>query len=86
MVDALRSMGIEVDSPQATFYIWAPTPGGKGSMEFTVELLEKTGVLVTPGVGFGKYGEGYFRISLTVPDHRLDEAVARIREMSMIKS
>lgn len=79
MIDALKSIGIKVDVPRCSFYIWAPTPNNLKSMNFTKHLLDKTGVLVSPGIGFGEYGEGYFRISLTLPDKMLDEAVRRIK-------
>lgn len=79
-LEALENMGIKVSKPSASFYIWAPVPAGMKSFDFTLKLLEKTGVIVTPGVGFGSYGEGYFRISLTLPDHRLEEALRRMKQ------
>jgi len=84
MCEGLKSMGINIEPPSCTFYLWAPTPGGLSSMEFTKTLLDKTGVMVTPGSGFGQYGEGYFRISLTLPDHRIDEAVERMKKASLV--
>ncbi len=78
MADALERSGYEISGGEATFYLWVRTPSGTSSMEFTSRLLEEKGVLVTPGVGFGEFGEGYFRISLTVPDERLEEAARRI--------
>lgn len=78
VVDALRKAGWELEAPKATFYIWAPVPEGYTSEQFVTYLLEKTGVVVTPGRGFGKYGEGYFRIALTVNEERLHEAMERI--------
>jgi LL-diaminopimelate aminotransferase len=62
-----------------TFYLWATVPLGLSSLEFATKLLEEAGVLVTPGIAYGKYGEGYFRVSLTVPDDRLEQALVRIR-------
>jgi LL-diaminopimelate aminotransferase len=82
MVAALKTLGIDVTPPKCTFYIWAPVPQGKTSMQFTTELLDKTGVLVSPGTGFGSFGEGYFRISLTQKDERIYEAVERMRKIS----
>ncbi len=79
VVETLRSLGFELEPPKATFYVWAPIPGGQGSLEWVSRLLELTGVAVTPGIGFGSRGEGFIRISLSVPDHRLDEAIERIR-------
>jgi len=78
VVEALRKAGWELEAPKATFYIWAPVPEGYTSEQFVTYLLEKTGVVVTPGRGFGKYGEGYFRIALTVNEERLYEAMERI--------
>lgn len=59
-------------------YIWARNPGGLNSMDFASRLIEEANVVVTPGSGFGANGEGYFRISLTVPDARLNEAMDRL--------
>lgn len=84
MVDGLRKIGIEIKPPESTFYLWAPTPGGMNSMAFAKDLLDKTGILVTPGTGFGEYGEGYFRISLTVPDDRIDEVLGRMKKMEVL--
>jgi LL-diaminopimelate aminotransferase len=76
LVDSLRSMGFECAKPRATFYVWANCKCG--SMKFATKLLE-VGVAVTPGVGFGVYGEGYVRFSLTQPKERILEACNRIR-------
>ncbi len=79
VVGALRKIGVDCREPKATFYVWAKTPKGYGSSaEFVTSLLQNTGVVVTPGNGFGTPGEGYFRISLTVDTGRLEEAVSRI--------
>lgn len=75
---ALRRAGWPVRPPGGSFYVWAPVPPGYDSAGFTTMLLEKTGVVVTPGRGFGEHGEGYFRIALTVEDGRLEEAMERI--------
>jgi LL-diaminopimelate aminotransferase len=80
-VSALSQMGFQVRVPKATFYIWVPVPARfAGSMEFVSYVLEETGVVLTPGRGFGEYGEGYFRIALTVETKRLREAMARLRK------
>ncbi|MGI6328410.1 MAG: LL-diaminopimelate aminotransferase [Dethiobacteria bacterium] len=79
VVKALQDAGWDIDPPKATFYIWAPVPQGYTSQEFVTNILEKTGVVVTPGRGFGKNGEGYFRIALTVGEARLEEAMERIK-------
>lgn len=78
MVAALRQAGIAAPSPRATIYLWCPVPAGETSAGFSGRLLEEVGVFVTPGTGYGRYGEGYFRISLTCPDARLEEAARRI--------
>ncbi len=80
LINGLRKLGWKVSPPKATFYIWAPVPGGRTSTEFAEELLEKTGVIITPGVGFGKYGEGFIRISLTTKNERLLQALERIKK------
>jgi LL-diaminopimelate aminotransferase len=76
--EALAAAGIEHQVPDASVFVWAKVPGNKTSAEFVTDLLKKTGVVVTPGSGFGECGEGYFRISLTVDTDRLKEAVSRI--------
>ena len=81
VVGLLHDIGIEVEPPKATFYIWAPTPKGVGSIEFAGRLLDLCGVSVTPGIGYGSLGEGFFRMSLSTPDARLEEAMARIRKV-----
>ena len=85
VVDTLNSHGFNVAKPKATIYIWAPVPdkynGDSGA--FVSELLEETGVMVTPGRGYGEAGEGFFRISLSYPDEVLTEALSRIAQMSL---
>ncbi|GBC94448.1 LL-diaminopimelate aminotransferase [bacterium HR16] len=84
LVEGLQSIGWDVQKPKATFYVWVPTPGGMSSIEFAKQLLERAGILAIPGIGYGEYGEGYVRFSITVSgDHhgeRVEEAVRRIRE------
>jgi LL-diaminopimelate aminotransferase len=79
LVNGLRAVGWKAPSPKATLYIWMPTPNGQSSVTFAADVLERIGVVITPGVGYGAHGEGFVRLSLTTPDDRLDEAVARIR-------
>jgi LL-diaminopimelate aminotransferase len=74
----LRRLGIAFDPPKGTFYLWVPVPRGMTSLEFTNLLFEKAAVVVAAGTAYGKYGEGYIRISLTVSDDRLKEALQRI--------
>jgi LL-diaminopimelate aminotransferase len=77
-VHALQELGIEPEIPKASLYLWSETPGQMESVRFSTRLIEEAGVLITPGIGFGPAGEGHFRISLTTPDDRLDEALHRI--------
>ncbi len=76
---ALEKCHINFHYPRGTFYIWSEVPNGFTSISFVQKLMEETGVIVTPGNGFGEYGEGYFRISTTISDKRLKEAMQRIR-------
>ena len=82
VVEALKKMGIAAAVPRSTIYVWAPVPAGTDSVTFCRGMLEQAGIVVTPGVGFGSAGEGYFRISLTTPTDRLREAVRRMSEMT----
>ncbi|SET22033.1 LL-diaminopimelate aminotransferase [Salinibacillus kushneri] len=83
LLEALRLIGIHASKPLGTFFIWSPVPRGYSSMAFADRLLTELGVIVTPGIAFGPAGEGYFRVSLSVPNERLDEAVARIKQLQM---
>lgn len=78
VVETLRTLGFDLPYPKATFYVWIPVPSGFTSLSFAEFLLDRAQVVVTPGVGFGKYGEGFVRISLTTPSLRLKEAMERI--------
>jgi len=80
VVDTLNDMGWNYTPPRGTFYLWIPTPGGRPSAEVAEELFEKAHVVVTPGNAYGAYGEGYIRISLTVADDRLAEAMDRLKQ------
>jgi len=86
VVKALQEAGWPSVKPQASFYVWAPVPKGYTSQDFVAFILDKTGVVVTPGRGFGEYGEGYFRIALTVEVERLQEAMDRIKEVVTFKT
>jgi len=83
LVGALKSLGLAVTPPKGTFYVWCPCPEGVSSAEFTKYLLDKAGILVTPGNGFGDYGEGFVRFSLTVPTQRIEKAVERLRNLKI---
>jgi LL-diaminopimelate aminotransferase len=80
VVGALREIGVEVESPKGTIYVWAPVPEGYDSTSFCEHVLEEAAVVISPGSMYGPSGEGFFRISLTTPDERLTEAVERMRE------
>jgi len=77
--DALREIGVDVTPPKATIYVWAPVPEGHTSASYCELVLEESAVVLSPGSAYGAGGEGFFRISLTVPDERLREAVERMR-------
>jgi LL-diaminopimelate aminotransferase len=76
---ALAQIGVDVTPPKGTIYVWAPVPDGHTSASYCELVLEESGVVVSPGSAYGQSGEGWFRISLTVPDERLSEAVERLR-------
>lgn len=77
-MDGLEKLGLKAVPPKGSFYFWIPVPAGYTSASFAEAVLEKAGVIVTPGSGYGQYGEGYFRIALTVDKGRLQEAFDRI--------
>jgi LL-diaminopimelate aminotransferase len=77
--DALREIGVDVTPPKGTIYVWAPVPAGHTSASYCELVLEESGVVVSPGGAYGPNGEGFFRISLTIDNARLSEAVERIR-------
>ncbi len=78
LLQTLSEMGLKARPPRASLYIWARIPDGYTSLDFATTLLEEAGVVVTPGIGYGRCGEGYIRLSLTIPDERLEEAVRRL--------
>ena len=79
LYQALRDLGLELEKPRATLYLWAWVGGS--SIQYAERLLEKTGIVATPGLGFGKYGEGYIRFSITQQTKRIEEAVVRLEKM-----
>ncbi len=81
LINGLNSLGWQIKPPKATFYVWAKVPQKINSIKFARLLLEKADIVITPGVGFGKYGEGYIRMALTVPRERIQEAVDRLRKV-----
>jgi LL-diaminopimelate aminotransferase len=82
-VRALGKAGLSAITPRATFYVWVETPKGYTSAAFATKVLEETGVVITPGTGFGPSGEGYVRLSLTVNGDRLAEALQRIERIRL---
>jgi LL-diaminopimelate aminotransferase len=80
VVSALGAIGVDVTPPKGTIYVWAPVPSGHTSTSFAETVLEEAAVVVSPGSMYGPSGEGFFRISLTTPDDRIEEAVERMRE------
>lgn len=78
VVDGLNKIGLEAKSPQASLYVWAKVPNDYTSVEFANDLLEQVGVVVTPGIGWGKHGEGYVRLSLTLADASLVKGLSRL--------
>ncbi|MBG93426.1 MAG: LL-diaminopimelate aminotransferase [Chloroflexi bacterium] len=86
VLKVLRALGLRVNTPKASLYVWAKLPEGESnSGEYAAQLVEQTGVVVTPGSSYGASGEGYIRISLTIADERLDEALARLSDFASKK-
>lgn len=83
VLDGLYQLGFNPIYPANTFYIWVPLPAGAKSIDFSAKLLEKTYIHTTPGIGFGKLGEGYIRISLTTSEARLKEAIKRWKKIAV---
>ncbi len=83
LVRGLRELGLKVEKPKATFYVWCEVPEGYDSMGFAKKLLEEAGILVTPGVGFGEYGEGFVRFALTRDVKTIEEAIERLKNIEL---
>jgi len=81
LMRGLDSLGWQANNPKAAFYVWIKVPKGKDSIKFSGILLDKVNIVVTPGVGFGKYGEGYIRMALTVNKERIREALDRLKHI-----
>ncbi|MFC2013027.1 LL-diaminopimelate aminotransferase [Chloroflexota bacterium] len=86
IIDMLNRIGLTAEVPRAGLYIWAKVPKGYTSVSFASELLEKTSVVVTPGTGYGPAGEGYVRLSLTIPDAGLVKGLSRLAEWHKTRS
>jgi LL-diaminopimelate aminotransferase len=81
VLKTFTKIGLGFQPQKGTFYLWVPVPKGTNSIDFTTTLFEKAAVVVASGTAYGKHGEGYIRISLTVPDQRLEEAMERIQKV-----
>jgi LL-diaminopimelate aminotransferase len=80
IMEVFWDAGWKVDAPKGALYVWLPTPPGESSVDFTARLLDEAGVVVAPGTGYGPSGEGYIRLSITIPDSRLEEGCERVRK------
>ena len=83
VVATLKEIGLDANAPKATLYIWTKIPNGYTSASFTEKLLEEVNVVVTPGSGYGTAGEGYIRLSLTIPDEQIDEGLKRLSQFTL---
>jgi LL-diaminopimelate aminotransferase len=84
MTEGLKKLGWNIKPIKATFYMWVPVPQGYSSTEFSTLLLEKAGIIVPPGIGYGEYGDKYFRIALTASEERIKEAIKRMEENNIV--
>jgi LL-diaminopimelate aminotransferase len=82
-VAGLQEIGFHAEPPRATFYLWVPVPPKYTSSELTTRMIREAGVVPTPGVGFGTYGEGFIRLSLTVEKERIHEAIERLKKVGL---
>ena len=80
VVQTLRDIGLDAIPPKASLYVWTRIPEGFTSAEFTALLLDEADIVVTPGNGYGEYGEGYIRLSLTINDEDMEKGLARLSE------
>jgi LL-diaminopimelate aminotransferase len=81
MIETLTKIGLKANPPKASLYVWANIPEGYTSADFAAKLIDEAGVVVTPGSGYGDAGEGYIRLSLTTPDDRIKEGLARLEKL-----
>ncbi len=80
IVKGLQSLSWPIQPPKATLYVWTPVPPGYSSAEFVTLLLDKCGIIMAPGSGYGASGENFFRIALTISDERLQEEIQRMKD------
>ena len=83
LVAGLKSLGWKVETPKATFYLWVPVPTDESSLDFCSRSINDTGVIITPGIGFGREGEGFFRIAYTKTKEKLEEAVEKLGKLKI---
>ncbi len=83
VVSAVRKLGLAVEVPQASLYVWARVPEGFTSAQFAARLLEEMDIVVTPGSSYGQYGEGYIRLSLTTPDEQVEKGCQRLESWAV---
>lgn len=81
VIETLNKIGLKANPPKASLYVWARIPEGYTSADYATKLIDEAGVVVTPGTGYGDAGEGYIRFSLTIPDDRLEEGLARLEKL-----
>lgn len=82
LLQSINSIGLKANKPKASLYVWARVPSGYTSVDYATRLLDEAAVVVTPGTGYGKAGEGYIRFSLTLADERFEEGVRRLSEFA----
>lgn len=85
LLKGLRNLGWDIFDSPGTFYVWVKLPRGADSMVFARKLINHAGIVVTPGSGFGAWGEGYIRFALTIPSNRIHQAVGRMEQMELKK-
>jgi LL-diaminopimelate aminotransferase len=83
LVEGLKRLGWDVEKPKASFYVWIGIPKGYTSTEMTAKLIKEAALVTTPGVGFGTYGEGYIRMTVTTSKERIAEAVDRLAKVQL---
>ena len=83
LVSGLKGLGWDVEKPKASFYVWIALPKDSKSADTTAMLIKEAGIVTTPGTGFGKYGEGYIRMTVTTSKERLEEAVDRLARITL---
>jgi len=83
IIQGLQSLGWPIKPPQGSLYIWVPVPIGYSSVDFVNLLIDKCGIIVPPGNGYGTYGEGFFRIALTIPEAQMLEAIDRMKKANI---